>query len=235
MKVQNLTKTVLVALMIASPLVSAEAQYPAADFQPEIIKQDADLIAKHAKASSASSSTSSAPSNSASNDSSSNSASASFEASAAPKQEEPLNLTYILIGVALAAGAFLLTRNKGTTAGTEASGGFAPAPAVSNHGASGVENYVNNLSQAPAKLETGVQRYVSAMPQSAPQAKTGVAKYISSLPATEAKSGAAAAPQAAKGTTGVDKYVSAMSGAAHPQAAAETGVAKYLKNQGLAA
>jgi len=40
MKVRNLTKSVLVALMISSPMVGAETQYPAADFQPEIIKQD---------------------------------------------------------------------------------------------------------------------------------------------------------------------------------------------------
>ena len=235
MKVQNLTKTVLIALMIASPLASAESQYPAADFQPEIIKQDADLIAKHANASSTNTSTSSSSSNSSSSGTSSSSGSPSYQASAAPKQEESSNLPFILLGVAVAAGAFLLTRKKGTTAAPEASGGFAPAPAVSNNGASGVQNYVNNLSEAPAKLETGVQRYVSAMPESAPQAKTGVAKYISSLPATEAKPGAAAAPQVAKGATGVEKYVSAMAGAAQPTAAAETGVAKYLKTQGLAA
>ena len=50
MKLRNLTKSVLVALMVASPLVGAESQYPAADFQPEIIKQDAELIKQHAEA-----------------------------------------------------------------------------------------------------------------------------------------------------------------------------------------
>ncbi len=228
MKVQNLTKTVLVALMIASPLASAESQYPAADFQPEIIKQDADLIAKHANASAASTSTSSSSN-------SSSSESKSTPVVSAPKQEESLNLTYILLGAAVAAGAFLLTRNKGATAAPDATGGFAPAPAPSN-GTSGVQNYVNNLAGAPAQQQTGVQRYIGAMPATAPQAQTGVAKYLSSLPATEAKpAAAAAAPQAAKGATGVEKYVSALAGATPAAAAAETGVAKYLKGQGLAA
>ena len=48
----HLTKSLLIAMLAASPLANAqESQYPAADFKPEIISQDAGLIAKHAEAS----------------------------------------------------------------------------------------------------------------------------------------------------------------------------------------
>jgi hypothetical protein len=68
------------------------------------------------------------------------------------------------------------------------------------------------------------------MPPSAPAApETGVAKYLKTVVVAEA---AAAAP-AAKGPTGVAKYISALP---EPKKdPGETGVAKYLKSQGLAA
>ncbi len=47
MKKNNLTKCAFAALLLASTVVGAEQQYPAADFQPEVLYQDADYIAKN--------------------------------------------------------------------------------------------------------------------------------------------------------------------------------------------
>ncbi len=47
MKKNNLTRGVFAALLLASTVASAEQQYPAADFQPEVLYQDSDYIAKN--------------------------------------------------------------------------------------------------------------------------------------------------------------------------------------------
>jgi len=102
MKVRNLTKSVLVALMISSPMVGAETQYPAADFQPEIIKQDQELIAKTSSTPSSAASSSSSSSSSSSNNSSKSEPkyTSSAPAVAAPA-EDSSNLTYLWVVLAL--------------------------------------------------------------------------------------------------------------------------------------
>jgi len=49
-KNKHLTNSLLAAVLLASPLVNADSKYPAADFQPEVVYQDKDLIAKEGKA-----------------------------------------------------------------------------------------------------------------------------------------------------------------------------------------
>jgi LPXTG-motif cell wall-anchored protein len=46
-KKNNLTKCAFAALLLASTVAGAEQQYPAADFQPEVLYQDSDYIAKN--------------------------------------------------------------------------------------------------------------------------------------------------------------------------------------------
>ena len=47
MKKNNLTRGAFAVLLLASAAASADQQYPAADFQPEVLYQDADYIAKN--------------------------------------------------------------------------------------------------------------------------------------------------------------------------------------------
>lgn len=51
MKKNNLTNSLFAVLFLASPLVSADARYPAADFQPEVVYQDTDYISKNSQSS----------------------------------------------------------------------------------------------------------------------------------------------------------------------------------------
>jgi hypothetical protein len=46
-KQNNLTNSLFAVLLLASPLVGADQKYPAADFQPEVVYQDSDYIAKN--------------------------------------------------------------------------------------------------------------------------------------------------------------------------------------------
>ena len=243
MKLRNLTKSVLVALVIVSPLASAETQYPAADFKPEIIKQDADLIAKHAEANK--STTSSAPAESARPSAATSSKTETVSTAAEPsaksepvaaatKSEESSNLPLILVGAIGAAAAFWFMR-KPKSSGASEGAAVAPAaqPAASAApGATGVARYISgNLGDAsvPAN-ETGVARYIRSMPPPTPAApETGVAKYLKTVVVAET----ANSTPAAKGPTGVAKYISTLP---EPKKdPGETGVAKYLKSQGLAA
>ncbi|MDO9169432.1 MAG: hypothetical protein Q7U18_10175 [Methylobacter sp.] len=51
MKINNLTNGLVVALLLASPVVGADTQYPAADFEPKVIYQDAEYIGQNKPAS----------------------------------------------------------------------------------------------------------------------------------------------------------------------------------------
>ncbi|MDO8846640.1 MAG: hypothetical protein Q8K07_01940 [Methylicorpusculum sp.] len=42
MKINNLTQSVFIGILIASPLVNAESDYPAADFKPKVLYQDSE-------------------------------------------------------------------------------------------------------------------------------------------------------------------------------------------------
>ena len=45
-KKNNLTNSLFAVLLLTSPVVGADEKYPAADFQPEVVYQDKDYIAK---------------------------------------------------------------------------------------------------------------------------------------------------------------------------------------------
>lgn len=47
MKKNNLTSSAFAVLLLASTVAGADQQYPAADFQPEVLYQDSDYIAKN--------------------------------------------------------------------------------------------------------------------------------------------------------------------------------------------
>ena len=226
MKVHNLTKSVLVALLVASPLVGAETQYPAADFQPEIIKQDAELISKHAEAGKTQAASDTKPAAATVSKSESKTEATPAPVASAKKTEEDSNLPMIL-GAALAAAAAFWFLRRGKSAPADASY-VASAPAAKT-GTTGVERYVSNQAASIDSNATGVARYVASMAESAPaKPQTGVAKYVVSLAATESTAGSST-----KQPTGVEKYVANLPEAAKP--AGETGVARYLKSQGIAA
>lgn len=223
MKKENLLTGLVVAISLASPMVSAQADYPAA-FEPQVLYRDADLIAKHANrqpqapASQSVATSAAAPKQSVSAPSVS-SASSSVSSSASTSGGESggsSNMPIILAGLAVAGAAFWFTRRpSGVAAGGQASAGFTPA--VVPAGTTGVAQYVESLGSGG--VETGVSKYVKSLPAIAlPQ--TGVAKYLRNLPFPEV---------AGPVETGVAKY---LKGLPKPPVLPtdETGVTKYLKS-----
>lgn len=192
MKKRNLTKAILTALLLASPLAMAESEYPAADFEPVVITQDADLIAKHAEAAKERAKT--VQTMQAKQDSSSSTAVSADQPSsgaAAAKAENPLAENYPigLIVLGLAGFIFWSSRQSGSNVQPVQPVQHAPAPVSSGAaGETGVAKYMKTLSE-PAKAaagETGVAKYLKNLPSAAKPAAavTGVAKYLKNLEET---------------------------------------------------
>ncbi|MGR9013970.1 MAG: hypothetical protein ACU83U_10035 [Gammaproteobacteria bacterium] len=217
MKINNLTNGLVATLLLASPIVGAETQYPAADFKPKVIYQDID--------SSQSKSVSTKPEKSAAVDSrypaadfepkvlykdadykqstftgsSSKSeratATSDVAVSGVEETEEQSMLSYLLgLAVFAVAGyAFLRKREpKEKAKSTQVYSGHIS-------GLSGVARYMRKHNMSAV---TGVARYLESQVVSAKDAAvaSGVEKYLEK----QAKS---AKEKAAQAGTGVEKYM----------------------------
>jgi hypothetical protein len=187
MQKRILTKAFLTALLLASPMAWAESQYPAADFEPVILFQDADLIAKHGEAAKereralaeqarAEASRLAEPSQPATP-----SASAGQAGPAAGiKSGNFLTENYPILLIALALAGFVFWSSRRPAA---------KAPEI---------RYEPPGITGRATAETGVARYLKSLPAKAPAAETGVSRYLKSLPASA---------KAAAAETGVARYI----------------------------
>ena len=61
MKKNNLTRGAFALLLLASTVAGADQKYPAADFQPEVLYQDSDYIAKNSPSTTTTKATASTP------------------------------------------------------------------------------------------------------------------------------------------------------------------------------
>ena len=208
MKINNLTNGLFAALLIASPMAGAGTDYPAADFQPQIVYQDAEYIKKGGQSAGTSqSSTSKAdPKYPAANfepeviyqdDNYKPSSSASTSGSAGSSGEETAgesggsSLTFLIGLVIISLSGFYFfkkqpqlgktIRKKSSAAGAE-SGGTGVSRYLRKMGlstATGVERYLEGRNRVPV---TGVAKYMAkrviSAKQVAAQKATGVEKYL---------------------------------------------------------
>jgi hypothetical protein len=189
-KKHNLTKAVLTALLLASPLAGAE-EYPAANFEPVVITQDADLIAKHAEASKERAlAIQSMQAKQASSNSTSSMAESVDQPSsntAGAKGENPLTENYPIALIVLGLGGFIFWSSRQSGSKTQAVQ-YTPAPVSGGAtGETGVAKYLKSMSEpAKAAAETGVAKYLKNLPATAKPAAavTGVAKYLKNLEET---------------------------------------------------
>lgn len=224
MKMNNLTNGLVATLLLASPIVGAETEYPAADFKPKVIYQDIDSSKSAAAPSKQAKSVESAtesdsqypaanfepkvlykdadykPSKSTATSSASERATTSDVAvSEAVKVEEESMMTYLLGLVAFAVAGYLFFTKRETKA--KASG----SRAYSSHasGLSGVARYLRKHNMGAA---------------------TGVARYLESQVVSEKSSAA---------TSSVEKYLEKQAKSAKEKSAqAGTGVEKYMRDRG---
>ncbi len=222
MKIINLTNGALAVLLLASSMVGAETQYPAADFQPKVVYQDPDYkpapssTQKTAAApSSATDSkypaanfqpkvvykdptykhTAATPTSAGAGAAQKSAAEPASETATATEKAEESNSNYLIGLVVLVLVGVVLFRKKSGTEGREAKASYRAASGSAG-GVTGVAKYINRISG------TGVTRYLEKQVKSAvaSTAATGVAKYM-------AKQGDSAKSSASEAATGVEKYM----------------------------
>ncbi len=226
-KINNLTNGLVATLLLVSPIVGAETEYPAADFKPKVIYQDIDnsqskstsatASAKQAKPAEVDSKYPAAdfepkvlykdadykPNKFTGTSTAPESAAATtadVAVSGAAKVEEESMLSYLLglAAFAVAAYMFLSKRDKSKIKVSDA------------------QVYAKHISGL-----SGVARYLRKHNMSA---MTGVARYLENQ--VESAKGEAAA-------SGVEKYLERQAKSAKEKAAqAGTGVEKYMRNRG---
>jgi len=152
-----LTKSIFAALLLASSVVTAEEQYPAADFQPTVIYSETASDSKDGAASSETASTSEA----------------TETVSAATEKDS--SQTYLLGLVVLAvAGGFFLSKKPKCKAKKQHS--QAVVYSADTSGLTGVERYVQEKNKT---APTGVARYLAAKEAADQEASvTGVERYL---------------------------------------------------------
>ncbi len=227
MKINNLTNGLVATLLLASPIVGAETEYPASDFKPKVIYQDIDSSqgkstsapapAKQEKSGEVDSKypasdfepkvlykdTDYKPSKSAATSSASGRTTAVDAEISAPtatvKAEEESMMSYLLGLIAFAVAGYIFLAKR------EPKAKVSESPVYSSHvsGLSGVSRYLRKNNMIAA---------------------TGVARYLESRVATEKEN----AP-----VSGVEKYLEKKAKSAKEVAAQSgTGVEKYMRNRG---
>lgn len=239
MRKDNLLTSIFAVVLLASPIVGAETDYPASDFKPKVQYQDAEYIAKSEKAEGTSASTT--PSASSEDDAQypaanfkpkvlfkdseykhdqSAAKSAAQQSSAAAVVRAEINNETEALGIA--------SEKKESSDNTALIGIVVLAVAGflfmrKRSGSSATNTRVARpaaVTPGSAEGKTGVARYLK---QKEIASATGVTKYLEKKTAT-AK---AQSPSDESGNvTGVAKYLE------KKIMATETGVSKYLRNKG---
>jgi len=224
-KINNLTNSLIATLLLASPIVGAETQYPAADFEPKVVYQDAEYISQNKPASAAVSTKEAKQTKAVEVDS--KYPAADFEpkvlykdpdykpsaiterpsvserttttddaaVTGVEKVEEESMLSYLLGLAVFAVAGYAFLRKREQK--VKASG----APVYSGHisGLSGVARYMRKHNMSAV---TGVARYLESQVISAKDAVvvSGVEKYLE-------KQAESVKEKAAQAGTGVEKYM----------------------------
>jgi len=151
-----LTKSFFAALLLASTVVAAEEQYPAADFQPTVIYSEGSTESSAAATESTE----------------------ATEAKTEQTAEKAESSNTLLFGVVIlaVAGGFFLSRKPKACAKKSESAAAPTYAAPEATGVSGVERY---LQAQNASAATGVEKYLAKKEEADKEASlTGVDKYL---------------------------------------------------------
>jgi hypothetical protein len=230
-KKNNLTRGAFAALLLASTVAGADQQYPAADFQPEVLYQDSDYIAKNSPAK-ASASTAKTTSNTV-NTVESNEVDARYPA--ANFQPEVLyhDPNYKPSATVKA------PVSKGEISSSSVETKAADAVAVSKEESS-MQSYLIGLVILAAagfyffkKQSTTTVKKQAPLPARTSSALTGVSKYLNKVSGTGVSRYLEKHVKSPTAATGVAKYMAKKAVSAKTTAAqAATGVEKYMRDRG---
>jgi hypothetical protein len=177
---ERILKGIFAALLLASPIVGAESKFPAADFEPKILFQDSDLIAKHAaRPIQIITSPTSTFTEEATETAGSLSGNSGAQSDNALAQNYPIALVVLaLIGFALWGGKGPRSKKAVESQGTSA------VVLNGTPGDTGVAKYLKSIG-ASGNLgvgETGVAKYLKSLTDSvASAAETGVSRYLKNV------------------------------------------------------
>jgi hypothetical protein len=231
-KKNNLTRGAFAALLLASTVASADQQYPAADFQPEVLYQDSDYIAKNspstAKAKAPASPAKTTSEIVESNEVDSRYPAANFQPEVLYtdpnyKHNEPVKTT--------------VSKEEAGSKPVESQS--ASATAVSKEESS-MQNYLIGLVILAVvgfyffkKQGTTTVKKKAPSPARTSSALTGVSKYLNKVSGTGVSRYLEKHVKSPTATTGVAKYMAKKAVSAKTTAAqAATGVEKYMRDRG---
>jgi len=232
-KKNNLTRGVFAVLLLASTVVDADQQYPAADFQPEVLYQDSDYIAKNSP-STAAKAPASAPK-------------ATSSATVSNDVDPKYPAANFKPEVLYQDTNYKPTESLKTTVSKEAvESSSEESQSVSDSAASTEKSTMSNyliglVVLALAGFYLFKSRSKASAQKKAPAASaktsyaltTGVAKYLNKVSGTGVSRYLEKHVKSASAATGVAKYMAKQATSSKETAAkAATGVEKYMRDRG---
>ena len=232
MKNNNLTRGAFAVLLLASTVAGADQQYPAADFQPEVLYQDSDYIAKNspsATTTKAPASTPKATSSAAeSNEYDSKYPAANFQPEVLYSDPNYKHTKSVKAAV-----------SKEEVGSTTVESQSVSATAASKKESSMSSYLIGLVILALAGFYFFKNRSTATVQKKAPApaktsyALTGVAKYLNKVSGTGVSRYMEKHVKSGSATTGVAKYMAKQAASPKTTAAkAATGVEKYMRDRG---
>ena len=236
MKKNNLTKSAFALFLLASTAAVADEKYPAADFQPEVLYQDSDYIAKNSPSSATSKASASTP-KAASSATASNNVDSKYPAANFQPEVVYHDPNYKPSESAKAK----VSTKADISSDSESSQSVSATPAATEEKSSFSSYLFGLVAFAVAgfyffkkRSTTAVQKKAPAAPAKASYAlTTGVAKYLNKVSGTGVSRYLEKNVKSAATATGVAKYMAKQAASPKTTAAkAATGVEKYMRDRG---
>ena len=230
MQKNNLTKGLFAALLLASNVAGADQKYPAADFEPAIVFQDSDYIAKN-KSTTESASTKPSQDSSVSNEVDSRYPAANFQ----PKVV--YSDTNYKHSESSASSSVSSSQNSSDNEEikTEAVSSGKKDQGIPNYLIGLVGLVLAGLFLFKKQSNCGVKKAQSNAPVQGktPSGLTGVARYLNKTSGTGVSRYLEKQVKSAKVATGVARYMAKQVSSAKVKATeAATGVERYMRNRG---
>ena len=232
MKKNNLTKGAFALLLLASAAVGADQQYPAADFQPEVLYQDSDYIAKNSPSSATAKATASSP-KATSNEAATNEVDSKYPAA----NFQPEVLYHDPNYKSTASVKTATSKNEVSSSSVESLSETAARKEESS-----LSSYLVGLVVLALagfffkKRSTAIVQKKAPAPVTARTSyalTTGVAKYLNKVSGTGVSRYLERNVKSSSAATGVAKYMAKQAASQKTTAAkAATGVEKYMRDRG---
>lgn len=231
----NLTTGAFTLLLLASTVAGADQQYPAADFQPEVLYQDSDYIAKNSPSTTATKAYASTPKAAPSATAPSHEVDSKYPAANFQPEVlyhdpnyKPSASAKVSVSTAEVASTSVESQSAATAADKEESSMSTYLIGLIALALAGFYFFKNSKTASAS-----VQKKAPVAPVKTSSELTGVAKYLNKVSGTGVSRYLEKQVKAVTATTGVAKYMAKQAASPKTTAAkAATGVEKYMRDRG---